>query len=94
MRVQSGQEVDEERIAVEVDLDEAPGFGQILVLIAAFPEPDDALKRIETINTRVGEDIFEMYLRYRYRYMRGYIFCIFTYFRYRYHRQKVAKNVS
>ena len=51
MRVQSGQEVDEKRIAVEVDLDEAPGFGQILVLIAAFPEPDNALKRIETINS-------------------------------------------
>ena len=32
---------------------------------------------------RVGEDTFEMYLRYRY--MRGCIFCIFRYFRYRYH---------
>ena len=26
---------------------------------------------------RVGEDTFEMYLRYRYRYMKGCIFCIF-----------------
>ena len=26
---------------------------------------------------RVGEDTFEMYLRYRYRYMRGCIFSIF-----------------
>ena len=34
---------------------------------------------------RVGEDTFEMYLRYRYRYMRGCIFCIFRYFGYRYH---------
>jgi len=34
---------------------------------------------------RVGEDTFEMYLRYRYRYMRGCIFGIFRYFRYRYH---------
>ena len=34
---------------------------------------------------RVGEDTFEIYLRYRYRYMWGCIFCIFRYFRYRYH---------
>ena len=34
---------------------------------------------------RVGEDTFEMYLRYRYRYTRGCIFCIFQILRYRYH---------
>ena len=34
---------------------------------------------------RVGEDTFEMYLRYRYRYARGCIFCIFQILRYRYH---------
>ena len=34
---------------------------------------------------RVGEDTFEMYLRYRYRYMNGCIFCIFQILRYRYH---------
>ena len=34
---------------------------------------------------RVGEDTFEMYLRYRYRYTRGSIFCIFQILRYRYH---------
>ena len=32
---------------------------------------------------RVGEDTFEMYLRYRY--IRGCIFCIFQILRYRYH---------
>ena len=34
---------------------------------------------------RVGEDTFKMYLRYRYRYTRGCIFCIFQILRYRYH---------
>ena len=34
---------------------------------------------------RGGEDTFEMYLRYRYRYARGCIFCIFQILRYRYH---------
>ena len=29
------------------------------------------------LNPRVGEDTFEMYLRYRYRYMKGCISCIF-----------------
>ena len=28
-------------------------------------------------SSRVGEDTFEMYLRYKYRYLRGCIFCIF-----------------
>ena len=38
------------------------------------------------INSRVGEDTFEMYLRYRYRYMRGCIFfCSFQILRHRYH---------
>ena len=32
---------------------------------------------------RVGEDTFEMYLRYRYIYMRS---CIFQILRYRYHQ--------
>ena len=33
--------------------------------------------------SRVGEDAFEIYLRYRY--MKGCIFCIFLILRYRYH---------
>ena len=37
----------------------------------------------DIVYSRVGEDTFEMYLRYRY--MRGCIFCIFRYLRYRYH---------
>ena len=49
----------------------------------------DICRRDEIGNTtlqmdRVGEDTFEMYLRYRY-YMSGCIFFIFRYFRYRYH---------
>ena len=34
---------------------------------------------------RVGEETFEMYLRYRYRYTKGCIFCISQILRYRYH---------
>ena len=49
VREQRGQEVDEERISVEVDLDEAPGLGEVLVLVAAFLEPDNALKWTETL---------------------------------------------
>ena len=41
------------------------------------------LKRSRNGTTRVGEDTFEMYLRYRYA--RGCIFCIFQILRYRYH---------
>ena len=33
---------------------------------------------------RVGEDTFDMYLRYRYRFTRGCIFCIFQILRYRF----------
>ena len=38
------------------------------------------------LSFRVGEDTFEMYLRYRNRYTRGCIFCIFQILRYRYHK--------
>ena len=40
---------------------------------------------VEQLPGRVGEDTFEMYRRYRYRYTRGCIFCIFQILRYRYH---------
>ena len=36
---------------------------------------------LSILHYRVGEDTFEMYLRYRYRYTRG---CIFQILRYRY----------
>ena len=35
------------------------------------------IERDWLIIIRVGEDTFEMYLRYRYRYMKGCISCIF-----------------
>ena len=63
--------------AVQVDEDSAK-LGQILggaSVVTAFKVP----------TSRVGGDTFEMYLRYRYRYARGCIFCIFQILRYRYH---------
>ena len=47
------------------------------VMVMAEPKKNE--KGID----RVGEDNFEIYLRYRY--LRGCIFCSFRYFRYRYH---------
>ena len=41
---------------------------------------------------RVGEETFEMYLRYRYRYMKGCIFCIFQILRYIYSRNRLYSN--
>ena len=57
--------------------------GIVILWTVMLPHFRRGLKRSRDGTTRVGEDTFEMYLRYRYA--RGCIFCIFQILRYRYH---------